>query len=293
MWRFFFSAFLLIWTAPPAKAEETLPIWLNEGVFGIARIEDYERRLNQLFPADADISLPARYGRPQRWVRNCGDYLERHFEESLTRWELVSPRYHAFAVVEPCELLKYLKWARPAARSFLRGGLFEGPLHDLLPADFGVSESCQQPIYDLGRDREMPIPSWRESVAEYGHEFEIEFVGDDQAKVSEDHYVLHVMDALARADFNGDGFEDVLLLLVTLQAPGRGTGERFWRRYGHWQEVAILTRAAPGGRFRTLHSQTIESCFHFNLKKYGPPAGMRADDLRPPFRLQDLGPPVR
>lgn len=293
MWRFFLSALLLLCAASPALAEQALPIWLNEDFFGIARIEDYEARLYEPFPADADISLPARYGQPQRWVRNCGDYLERHFEEGLTRWDLVSPRYYVFVIVEPCDLLKYLKWARPAARSFVREGLFEGSLHDLLPTDFGVSESCQQPIYDLDRDRGASIPSWRENIAEYGREFEIEYVTDSQAKVSEDHYVLHVMDALARADFNGDGLEDVLLLLVTLQAPDRGTGERVWRRYGHWQEVAILTRDVAGGLFRTLYSQTIESCFYFNVQKYGPPAGMRADDLRPPFRLQDLGPPVR
>lgn len=292
MWKKILFVLLALCLAAPTAADE-LPIWLNEDSFGIARIEDFDQRLNQFFPADADISLPARYGRPQRWVRNCTDYLQRHFEEGLTGWDLVSPRYHAFVVVEPCELLKYLKWARPAVRSFLRGGLFEGPLHDLLPADFGVSESCQQPIYDLDRDREAPIPSWRESVAEYGRKFEIEYVSDSQAKVSEGHYVLHVMNVLARADFSGDGFEDVLLLLVTLQAPDRGTGERVWRRYGHWQEVAILTRDAQGGPFRTLYSQTIESCFYFNLQKYGPPAGMRADDLRPPFQLEDLGPSVR
>ena len=92
MWKMISLISLTLGLVVSAAAEETPPIWLNEDFFGIARIEDFERRLNQPFPADADISLPARYGRPQRWVRNCADYLERHFEEGLRIGDLVSTR---------------------------------------------------------------------------------------------------------------------------------------------------------------------------------------------------------
>ena len=61
--------------------------------------------------------------------------------------------------------------------------------------------------------------------------------------------------------------------------------------------MAILTRAAPGGRFRTLYSETGESCFYFNLKKWKdyaePWERKKADRFRPPYKLEDLGPTVR
>jgi hypothetical protein len=61
--------------------------------------------------------------------------------------------------------------------------------------------------------------------------------------------------------------------------------------------MAILTRDEPGGRFRTLYSETGESCFYFNLQKWKdyaePWERNKADQFRPPYKLKDLGPPVR
>ena len=76
MWRFFLSAFLLIWTIPPAVAEEVLPIWLNEEFFGIAQIEDYEARLYERYrPFNLNME-----GRPRRTLRNCTDFLAANAE---------------------------------------------------------------------------------------------------------------------------------------------------------------------------------------------------------------------
>jgi hypothetical protein len=100
---------------------------------------------------------------------------------------------------------------------------------------------------------------------------------------------------LARADFDGDGLEDVLLHMENWNLdkyPGT-----LQYRYGPPTEMAILTRAAPGGRFRTLYSQTGESCFYFNLEKWKESVPKfkreKADQFHPPYRLDYLGSPVR
>ena len=81
MWRFFLLALLLIWTASPAVAEETLPIWLNEEFFGIAQIEDYEARLYERYrPFNLNME-----GRPRRTLRNCTDFLAANAEGAELR----------------------------------------------------------------------------------------------------------------------------------------------------------------------------------------------------------------
>ena len=100
---------------------------------------------------------------------------------------------------------------------------------------------------------------------------------------------------MARADFDGDGLEDVLLHMENWNLdkyPGT-----LQYRYGPPTEMAILTRAASGGRFRTLYSQTGGSCFYFNLEKWKESVPKfkreKADQFHPPYRLDYLGSPVR
>jgi len=197
-----------------------------------------------------------------------------------------------------CYGLKYLKWARPAARSFVRENLLAGFLPDLFPSSFATSINCQSLVHELGREAEWANRSWQTLGEAYGYDEREHFfplrIGPDRAVIFNSPDASEIFTALARADFDGDGLEDVLLRLERWnlnEYPGT-----LQQRYGPATEVAILTQAAPGGRFWTLYSKTGESCFHFNLEKWKdyaePWERKKADRFRPPYRLEDLGPPV-
>lgn len=304
MWRKSLLSLLLLWVAFPAAAEQ-LPIWLNEDFFGIARIEDFERRLHQPFPVDADIFLPARDGRPQRWVRNCVDYLPLHIEEGVWAGDLRSPLYSAYFLLEACEILAYLKWARPAERSYVREGLFEGPLPGLLPAEFKTTVSCGQEAFDAER-RSAVWESWRHTYdADYvnrhlrkddGTYLAVDSVSRNRAVITIHRTFDKYLTVLARADFDGDGLEDVLMLLESWDRWVEAGQRR--RNYGAPTATAILIRDESGGRLRILYSAVGAYCHRINLERWkieaAPTERRLARWMFPPLdTLENLGPPVR
>jgi len=69
------SLFLfLFWMASPAAAGEPLPIWLNEDFFGIARIEDFERRLRRPFPVEGGPYYLKGPNLPRWTLMNCATF---------------------------------------------------------------------------------------------------------------------------------------------------------------------------------------------------------------------------
>jgi hypothetical protein len=169
MWRKSLLSLLLLWVAFPAAAEQ-LPIWLNEDFFGIARIEDYGTRLYEPFPVgQGPYHLKAGH-LPFRSLMNCADFLAAN-AEGAQWWDLEYAYEATRRMLAVCYGLKYLKWARPAARSFVREDLFAGSLPDLLPANFATTVSCQSPVYALGREAVWGRLSWRG--------FDIEILGQE------------------------------------------------------------------------------------------------------------------
>jgi len=304
MWRKSLLSLLLLWVAFPAAAEQ-LPIWLNEDFFGIARIEDFERRLHQPFPAAADLSLPARHGRPSRPIGSCAEYVPLHLEEEVWAGELRSPLYSGYFLLETCEILAYLKWARPAERSFVREELFEGPLPGLLPAEFKSTANCEPS--GLWRDPGRPWPlSWghlhdpqyhnRHLRKDDGTYLAVHSVGADRAVITILRTYDKYLTVLAHADFDGDGLEDVLMLLESWD---RWAEPRLWlRNYGAPTATAILTRNEPGGRFRILYSAVGAYCHRVDVEKWkieAAPAERRLAKWMFPAldTLESLGQPLR
>ena len=217
--------------AAPTQPTEAYPVWWSPSL-GIEGLDDVEKRLEDpaWFGGGIPIYKGERGNRQEAIADNC-DSLDRLRKEGYSAYVTHSIRvvlYHS----AKCHVIEMLLEAMPAKKSHVRDFKLDADSINYLPALVDASPSCDWLCRQyVANERRIPF---------------IEFVDAEHLIVdSTSDYRMDVktfgseltMEILARADFNGDGLED-LLLRVNAGAIGGtwGTTQNF-----------LLTRDTPDG----------------------------------------------
>ena len=133
-----------------------------------------------------------------------------------------------------CDVILLVLAAKPSRVSYVRGFKLDESALDLLPASLSeIADEDQAKVKHIGLSWKKYHPEAK-LVRKAFNEINVE--GDDEFGVN-----LQIM---AFGDFNGDGVEDVLLFRESYDIGGHGRCCT--------PEPVILTRLAPGGRFKAF-----------------------------------------
>lgn len=227
--------------AATAQAGEEAPdtTWLSP-LFELESIDKIDERMNrEFFPGGEGIPLVKGEwpGDDETLTNNCVSY-EKLYNEGYyarTNYTLKILQFHTAI----CHALELLASAKPARTSFVSTFKFDRKAVTFLPAMITSAGSndyaCRQFV---ANERRI---SWSDFST---YEFEeIEVVNDYEmnTKTIGEHVSLQI---LARADFNNDGLEDIMVR-VHQNAVG-GT----WGSTG----ITLITRDSPNGVFWVLKS---------------------------------------
>ncbi len=219
-----------------ASDEELYPIWWSPSL-ELESLDQIDKRLEKPFWPDSDgFDMFRREG-----IRVFSDLAP----NCATLINLVEQEYHAkgshnrrlqsFLLAE-CEALQSLKDALPAKRSYLRGFILNREAFQFLPhmVDFGIS--CSSICWQYYANEEH-IP-----MGEPEPLIEFDIVSDHEIAFKTDLDGGR-MEILARADFNRDGFDDILL---------RSKAYVFDGTWGA-TDLFLLTRDAPESVLRVVN----------------------------------------
>jgi hypothetical protein len=173
---------------------------------------------------------------PTIWPISCNDYLaaiDKGFYAVSTRDDKMEGPF-----VDRCYTLRYLQQARPAQRSHLTDPIWSAdPLRALPPLCFRFERMSEEQVEDAtakGMSWQAFDPEARVTAR------------DAEGLAVEDAGLRYGLSVMARADFDGDGVEDVALT-QTIGAKG-GTFDT--------TIFYILTRLSPGGPMKLLTRRT-------------------------------------
>lgn len=160
-----------------------------------------------------------------------------------------------------CTILDLLESARPAKASFVRDFVMTAEALDYLPAMMDMAPSCDW-LCRQYRANERRI-SLRRFEAET--DIELNVLSDFKIEARSENWVFRV-EILARADFNGDGLEDLLTLAHT-SVTEQGT----WGESG----LFVLSRETLDGVLWALDAE-IGLCSDYQCDThYDEPAALR------------------
>ena len=209
-----------------ASDEEPYPVWWSPSL-ELESLDRIDERFERSFWPD---------GEGFNMVRRVGDrILEEVALNCPALFDLIEQDYESIpfklhmALVAECEALRYLKNAQPAKRSYLAGFTLNRESFQFLPRMVELEMSCWSLCQKyFANERRIPM-------GEPASLRELEIASDQEMTFETDHESF-TMEILARADFNFDGFDDILLRssLYIFEATGGGT------------ELFLLTRDAPG-----------------------------------------------
>lgn len=159
----------------------------------------------------------------------CSAYLERAHEQLAPVDESAAAAFMEIAAM--CEATALIAQARPAAHSWIGDAAIDEALPVHLPAEFAlrVAESGRIPAGDERR--------W----AEVEPDIEGHRLAADSVRFSHPHGIQEIA-LVARADFDGDGIEDLLLLSRDYVDAGSYAAFRLF----------LLTRLENGEPYRTI-----------------------------------------
>lgn len=201
------SAMLLIASdiALPTE-DESYPIWWSPSL-ELEKLDDAEKRLED--PAWFGGVIPVYKGEwpgdDQSFIDSCASRNKLRKEGYYARHNLDMQTllFHT----AKCRAIRMLRKAKPAKKSYVRDFILDSDSMDYLPAMVSPSPSCDELCRQyVANERRI---SWKEFEGLDSRSMNSESDYRMKGQVSGAHLTLEI---LARADFNGDGLEDLLLM---------------------------------------------------------------------------------
>lgn len=219
---------------------EELPIWWSPSL-ELESLDRIDERLEKKFRPNDEKGLPIYKGKwpgdTEAIYDSCASLMRLTRDGYYVRTNLdLKPMLFKLAT---CHAIEMLAEARPSQTSFVRDFVMNADALNALPAMVDPSPSCDFLCRQyVANERRM---SWSKfAVSKF---LSVDAVGEDRMKVITETTSL-TMETLARADFNGDGLED-LLLWVSAGATG-----------GTWGTTTLflLSRETPDSVFWVLNA---------------------------------------
>lgn len=239
--------------------DQPFPIWWSPSL-DLESLDLIDERLERTFSADPAYGIPVIKGNPPGdatgLINSCATYYQLTDEGYYARYN------HSAQVLmheaSLCRAIKMLRDAKPSLKSNVNEIVFDKNLLNYLPAIVNPSPSCDFLCRQYAAN-EQRIP-WYDF--ETAHFISVDVENDYLMKVKTDAESL-TLEGLARADFNGDGLED-LLLRVTAHAIG-----------GTWgtTRLYVLSRETPHSVLWALAAEK-RLCSKYQCENYytNPPA---------------------
>lgn len=259
------AGFAAAQTKPPqeAPALESYPVWWDAKL-GLSKLADAEARFSEPFSKN-DLDSLGTYGHgldgPPPEVRDCEQLLALKSSDGAD-----SPKREGSwgEIGSRCAELRALSHAIPARQSAVRGPVWTPGVVSLLPAGIfaapgdddrraalsadGKGLSLRQFWEQMAPARSRENRKRWEGIA-FGHYFEFGLekfsLGDEIADNSPSGfrpYCADVYQVVARGDFLGDGWEDLLV----------ETAWEFYRGPYRTYAAYVLTRRSASGRFEIV-----------------------------------------
>lgn len=191
-----------------AVAEE-LPVWWSP-TLEVESLDKVEERLLRKFHVHGQIEA--------KRVRSNGTEETALMDSCAATLRLVGEGFQGtpyslqLAILAECQAIELLAKMQPATQSFVQNFVLDETAPDFLPAMLDLGSSCDWACR-LHIANEYRIP-WREM----GTIEKVESKSEHSIRITTD-WSLNTVELLARADFNGDGLEDILV-----RAGGRARG---------------------------------------------------------------------
>lgn len=216
-----------------AKENATYPIWWSPSL-ELESLDKIDERLARKFRPKSKKGLPVYKGKPpdvtEAFIYSCVSYDKLRKEGYYARYnrpEQVLLYYYSF-----CATFEMLRTAKPSRISFVNDVTLSPDIVDYLPAMVNPGVSCDMLCRQYAAN-ELRVP-WSSFEVE---KFEsIDVVGPYLMRVQTRSEIIS-LEILARADFNEDGLED---LLIRIDA---GATEGTWGT----TKLYTLTRDTPDG----------------------------------------------
>ncbi len=256
------ALFLNALSSAPADSAEEIPIWWAPDI-GLDSLEAVPNYLERPFFKNDSKGLPLRKREGGRSVEaraiNCRDFSRLTGEGFYD----VNPiRYFAAVMKDFCEVARRLKEARPARASFVTSFRFDEAAPDYLPAMLDLGGSCEYAcrlhIANAHRIPWSEFDTIEQVEAKGDHEVEIITAGSQ-----------NTVKLMARADFNGDGLED-LLVRTTGSARGGTLSASSLYVLSRDADDSVLFVLGPGAYLCPTY--TCE-------RQYGSPSALRGLEL--------------
>ncbi len=231
-------ALLLLSHTVSASDEEPYPIWWSPSL-ELESLDRIDERLERPFWPDDEGFVMGKWDIDKYSAKdlapNCAtmiDLAEKGYSSAGSSNDIA---VQTFFMAE-CEALRYLKNAQPAKRSYLAGFVLDRKAFQFLPHLAFYGPSCGGACWQYYANEE------RRPMGEPEPLIEFDIISDHEMTFKTDTD-LAKMAILARADFNHDGFDDVLL---------RSSA---YMLHGTWgaTDLFLLTRDAPEGVLRVVN----------------------------------------
>ncbi len=230
-----------------ASDEEPYPIWWSPSL-ELESLDQIDKRLEKPFWPDDEGFVMGKWDVDRYSVKdlapNCATMLDLAEKGYSSAGSCNDIAIQTFFMAE-CEALRYLKSAQPAKRSYLVGFALDRESFQFLPPMVDLGISCQSICWRYYANEE------RRPMGEPEPLRELEIVNDHEMAFKTD-FDGGRMEILARADFNRDGSDDILL------RSGAYVFEGTWAV----TKLFLLTRDAPGSVLRVVNPDRY-LCTHY------------------------------
>ena len=209
--------------------EPPYPVWWSP-VLELESLDAVDARLERSFRPDDPKGVPLIRSEgdtfAEIWAANCIE-LETLIEQG---YESVGGPGHWLKQYQQslCYVIEMLKTALPAKQSFLQDFELDVETVNYLPAMVYLSPSCDMLCREaVANDRRIPLQRFHDTLL-------VRILNDTEMIFWAIDWRVRLL-ILARADFNRDGLEDMLVL----SSGGSITGT------GAWADIFLLTRYGP------------------------------------------------
>ena len=221
-----------------AEAPGSYPVWWSPKLEleSLDRID--ERLERKLWPDRTGIEVYKEEGGRKLYATmgNCASVLALRKQGYWGKGN--SGHQAVLGLVAECRAIEMLKQARPAKSSYASNFVLDRDAVNYLPPMISITPSCDGACWQYTANQKRIPWSKVGTFLRIGAKSEMEMIVETEGW--EDH-----IEILARADFNGDDFED--LILMTRSGATRGT-------YGA-TDVFLLTRETADSVFQVLNAE--------------------------------------
>jgi hypothetical protein len=255
---------LLIGCGGHPSAGEEYPVWWSPSL-GLTNLSDIHKRFQEEFWSEKDgfevYKDKARL--TEKTTMNDCLSLIKLYSEGYRIPARKDEEFYFYRDLDMCHALKMLKEAKPAKRSYLNDFRLNAEALNFLPAILDRGGSCDMACREhAANDKGVPWSTWLEAVGE--DVVSVDVISPYEMTVSTEITRRHV-EILARADFNDDGLEDLIVWGGPGAAPGSRDGTLLY----------TLSRETPNSVLRVLDADN-HLCLHYQCReRYDEPEILR------------------